>query len=229
MRQMIEYTRPDGKTASGYYASPEKDADSAPGIVVIEEWWGVTPQIMETADTYASIGYCALVPDLFHGKTAAVPDEAKHLVAGLDFQDAYGQTIRGALMHLKKNGRKAGVTGYCVGGSLALLTAMHDSEPDAVASFYGIPPANAGDPATIKIPVILHFGKRDHAFPPDVVENLEERLKAGHVHYELYWYDADHGFCNPQPIGHAGLGHYNAQAAREAWDRTVRFFKQTLQ
>src|SRR5579872_3796434 len=228
MGQKIEYPRPDGKVAPGYYAAPEKDAGTAPGVVIIEEWWGVTPQIMEVADRYAALGYRALIPDLFRGRTAAVGDEANHLVEGLDFGDAYQQDIRGALQHLKKNGKKAGVTGYCIGGALALLAAMHLKEPDAAVAFYGLPPAEAGDPATIEIPLQCHYATHDGFFTPAKVAEFEERLKAGKVPYELFWYDADHGFCNPNPAGSAGLGHYNPEAAHQAWERTVQFFKNTL-
>lgn len=228
MGQKIDFQRPDGKSAPGYYAIPEKDSDSAPGIVIVEEWWGVTPQIMETADRFAAIGYRALVPDLFRGRTAAAGDEANHLVEGLDFQDAFSQDIRGALLHLKGNGKKAGVAGYCIGGALALLAAMHLKDPDAAVVYYGVPPAEAGDPATIEIPLQCHYAKHDAFFTPEKVAQLEQRLESGKVPYELYWYDAEHGFCNPNPVGNAGLGHYNPQAAHEAWERTVKFLEKTL-
>ena len=228
MGERIDFKRPDGQSAPGYYAAPEKDADSAPGVVVVEEWWGVTPQIMETADRFAALGYRAIVPDLFRGRTAIAGDEANHLVEGLDFKDAFSQDVRGALQHLKANGKKAGVIGYCIGGTLAMLAAMHLKEPDAAVVLYGLPPEEAGDPATIEIPLQCHYAKRDSFFTPEKVSRLEDRLQAGKVPYELFWYDADHGFCNPNPPGAAGLGHYNEQAAREAWDRTARFFEKTL-
>ena len=225
MGQMIDFMRPDGKTAPGYLST---SSDDAPGVVVVQEWWGITPDIMRIADEYAALGYRALVPDLFRGRTAAVGDEANHLVEGLDFQDAFSQDVRGALQHLKKNGKKAGITGYCIGGAIALLAAMHLKEPDAAVVYYGIPPSEAGDPATIEIPLQCHFARQDEFFTPAKAEQLEQRLKEGKVPYEFYWYDAKHGFCNPNPEGNAGLGHYNPQAAHEAWERSVRFFKNTL-
>ncbi len=227
MGETIEYTRPDGKTAPGYYAQPA-GAANAPGIVVIQEWWGVTPATKQIADNYAAAGFRALVPDLFRGRTAAVGDEANHLMEGLDFHDAFSQDVRGALLLLKQNGARAGVVGYCMGGALALLTAMHVPEADAAVVFYGLPPAEAGDPASIKIPVLLHFGERDEFFKPQAVTQLEERLKEGAVDFRLHWYDAGHGFCNPNQPGNAGLGNYNEQAARLAWDRTLAFFNRTL-
>jgi carboxymethylenebutenolidase len=227
MGKMIEFTRPDGLAAPGYYAAPANE-QSAPGVVVIEEWWGVTPDIMEIADRYAELGFRALVPDLFRGRTAAKGDEANHLVEGLDFQDAFSQDIRGALQHLKQNGQKAGVTGYCIGGALTLLAAMHLKEPAAAVVFYGVPPEEAGNPGTIEIPLLLHYGTHDEFYTPENVHRLEERLKAGKVPYQIYWYDAKHGFCNPNQPGHAGLGNYNPEAAQLAWQRTVDFFNKTL-
>jgi carboxymethylenebutenolidase len=227
--RMIEFARPDGKTAPGYYVAPETNGESAPGIVLVEEWWGVTAWIMEVADRYATLGYRVLVPDLFRGRTAAIGDEANHLVEGLDFQDALSQDVLGALRYLKQSSKKAGVTGYCMGGAIALLAAMHLKEPDAAVIFYGLPPEQAGNPATIEIPIQLHYGRHDEFFKAVAIEKLEERLKAGKVPYELYWYDAKHGFCNPNPPGAAGLGNYNSEACSQAWERTVQFWQQHLQ
>lgn len=225
---MIEFARPDGKTAPGYFVAPEQNAEKAPGIVLVEEWWGVTAWIMEVADRYAALGYRVLVPDLFRGRTAAVGDEANHLMEGLDFQDALTQDIRGALLHLKKNNDQVGITGYCMGGALTLLAAMHLKEPKAAVVFYGLPPSEAGDPATIEIPVLLHYGRQDEFFTPAAVEKLEDRLEAGKVPHELHLYDAKHGFCNPNPVGASGLGHYNAEACHLAWERTVQFWQHRL-
>lgn len=227
MGERIEYARPDGKTSPAYHA-PSGKAD-APGIVLVSEWWGVTADMMAIADRYAGLGYRVIVPDLFRGRTAAVGDEATHLMEGLDFGDAASQDIRGALAHLKRNGAKAGVTGYCMGGALTLLTAMHAKEADAAVVFYGYPPPEAGDPATIEIPLQCHFAKHDEFFAPAGVEKLEERLKAGKVPYELFWYDAKHAFANPNPPGSSGLGHYDPEAAHVSWERAVRFWKNTLQ
>lgn len=225
---MIEFKRPDGRTAPGYYVAPEQDGESAPGIVLIEEWWGVTAWIMEMADRYAALGYRVLVPDLFRGRTAAVGNEANHLLEGLDFEDAVNQDVLGALRHLKQSSEKAGVTGYCIGGGLALLAAMRLKEPDAAVIYYGRPPKELGDPATIEIPVQLHFGREDKSHPVSAVVQLEERLEAGKVPYELYWYDAKHAFCNPNPLGASGLGNYDPEAAHAAWERTFKFWSTHL-
>lgn len=228
MGRRIEYTRPDGGRVPAYYAAPEKEPSTSKAVVVIAEWWGLTSDVMGIADRYAENGFRALVPDLFRGRTAATGDEANHLMEGLDFQDAYSQDVAGALHYLKADSEKVGVTGYCMGGALTLLTAMHSVEADAAVCFYGIPPVQAGDPGTIEIPLLCHFGKHDEFFPPSRVDELEDRLRSGRVPYRLYWYDAGHGFCNPNQPGNAGLGNYNPTAAHEAWERTIAFFKESL-
>lgn len=228
MGQMVDFARPDGNKAPGYYAPAKANAQTAPGIAIVQEWWGVTDDMMRIADRYASMGYNALVPDLFRGRRAAVGDEASHLMEGLDFGDAAAQDVPGALAYLKKNGKKAGLVGYCMGGALALIAAMHSKEPDAVTVFYGNPPPEAGDPATIEIPVLAHFGKQDTFFSPAAVQQTVKRLEDGNVPHEVYWYDAKHGFCNPNPQGSAGLGHYDAQACQLATQRTDAFWQRVL-
>ncbi|HEX3463666.1 MAG TPA: dienelactone hydrolase family protein [Candidatus Elarobacter sp.] len=228
MGQSIEFTRPDGQTCPGYLATPAGGGADAPGVVVVEEWWGVTPQITQVADDLAARGYRALVPDLYRGRTAAVGDEANHLMQGLDFGDAATQDVRGAVLELKKNGRKVAVLGFCMGGAIAVLAGMYVAEADAVVAFYGFPPPEAGDPGTIRVPVLAHAGRKDQFWKPDAVEVFEEKLRAGGVTYELHWYDADHGFTNPAPVGQAGLGHYDEAAANQAWERTYAFLDRVL-
>jgi carboxymethylenebutenolidase len=226
---MIEFERPDGQQAPGYYSAPAH-ADHAPGVVLIEEWWGVTDWIKGTADNLAAAGFRVLIPDLYRGRTAAVGDEANHLLEGLNFGDATSQDAHGAAQYLKTSGSsKIGVAGYCIGGALAMLCAMDDVHEFASAvTFYGLPPAEAGDPGMIAIPIQGHWATKDSFFTMDKVDAFEARLVAGGVDHEFYRYDADHGFCNTGEVGNAGLGHYDAAAAKLAWDRMVAFLKKTL-
>jgi len=228
MGERIEFQRPDGKTCPGYLATPADGGANAPGVVVVEEWWGVTPQIMQVADDLAARGYRALVPDLYRGRTAAVGDEANHLMEGLDFGDAATQDVRGAVLELKKNGAKVAVLGFCMGGAISVLAGMYVPETDAIVPFYGFPPPEAGDPGRIRCPVLAHAARKDEFFKPDAVEAFEEKLRAGGVQHELHWYDAGHGFTNPMPEGQAGLGHYDEAAAKQAWDRTYAFLDRVL-
>jgi carboxymethylenebutenolidase len=224
---MIEFERPDGKKAPGYYSAP--NGTSAPGVVMMEEWWGVTDYIKRTADDMASAGFRVLIPDLFRGRSAAVGDEANHLMAGLDFGDAAKQDARGAAQYLKSTGsKKVGIIGFCMGGALAVLSAMYDPEFDAVVSFYGFPPPEAGDPAAIKIPFQGHWAQHDDFFPISRVDEIETQLKARRAPYEFHRYDAQHAFHNPNQPGHAGLGHYKKDLAELAWSRAVAFLRKSL-
>jgi len=223
MGSMIEFARPDAKRAPGYLAEPP-DRPAAPGVVMLEEWWGVNDQMKHTAERLASEGFRVLVPDLYRGRVAATGDEANHLMQGLDFGDAANQDARGAAQFLKQRSSKVGVTGYCMGGALALLAAMYVPEFDAAVVYYGCPPPEAGDPSKIRIPLMGHWALHDEFFNIATVDALEERLKAGNVPYEFYRYDAGHAFCNPK-----GLGNYKHEEAETAWRRSVDFFHRTLE
>lgn len=225
MSETIEFTRPDGQTAPGYYSG----AASAPGVVMLEEWWGVTDHIKHTADTLASAGFRVLVPDLYRGRVAAVGDEANHLMQGLDFGDAATQDARGAAQYLLATGsKKVGVIGFCMGGALTLLAAMYDPEFSAAVSFYGYPPPAAGDIGSIKIPVQGHWALHDTHFGIAGVDAIEARFKETGTPYEFHRYDAQHAFHNPNQPGNAGLGHYEKDFAELAWSRSVDFLKKHL-
>src|ERR671914_1745771 len=131
MGQNVTFKRPDGNDCNGYLATPGA-GDKAPGVVVIQEWWGLNDQIKGVADKLAKAGYRALVPDLYRGKVALEANEAEHLMTNLNFGDAAGQDVRGAVQHLKSGGSaKVGVTGFCMGGALTLLSAAHAAHGDA--------------------------------------------------------------------------------------------------
>jgi carboxymethylenebutenolidase len=227
MGSMVEFTRPDGKTAPGYLA-PAPQA-GAPGVVMLEEWWGVDDRIKATADRLASAGFSVLVPDLFRGRSAVTRDEASHLIAGLDFADAAGQDTTGAARYLREHGAKrVGVMGFCVGGALAMIAAMQPGTFDAVSTWYGFPPPEAGDPANISIPLQGHWALEDEFFSVDTADALERNLEAVRRKAEFHRYRAKHGFYNTGAPGQGGLGHHNPEAAETAWQRTVEFFDRTL-
>jgi len=227
MGSMVEFTRPDGKTAPGYFAEAPKP--EAPGIVLLEEWWGVDDRIKATADRLASHGFNTLVPDLFRGRSAVTPDEANHLVQGLNFQDAATQDTVGAARFLRDRGApRVGIMGFCVGGSLAMLSAIRGNEFDAVSTWYGYPPAEAGDPSKITVPIQGHWALEDQFFNVDGVGTLEHKLQAAGNPPEFHRYAAKHGFYNTGEPGEGGLGHYDRESAENAWRRTVEFFDRTL-
>jgi carboxymethylenebutenolidase len=229
MGKMIVYERPDGQSVNGYLAEPSENR-IAPGVVVIQEWWGLNDQIKGVADKLAAAGYRALVPDLFRGKVALEAQEAEHLMNSLNFGDAAGQDVRGAVQYLKASGSpKVGVTGFCMGGALTLLAAVNVPELDAAVVWYGVPPLEYVDASKIKIPLMGHFGIRDTVFPIATVDELEKKLRQSGVTFEFFRYDAKHAFANETADSKKlDFLKYDAKAAELAWQRTVEFLAKHL-
>jgi carboxymethylenebutenolidase len=227
MGKSVEFKRPDGKQCSGYYAEPKEGA-KAPGVVVIQEWWGLNDQIKGVADRLAQAGYRALVPDLYRGKVALEAKEAEHLMKGLNFADAAGQDVRGAVQYLKQSSPKVAVMGYCMGGALTVLSSVFVKEADAAVVWYGVPPLEYVDASAIKIPILGHFATEDQAFPRSQVEGLESKLKQANVKYDFHWYKAKHAFANENNKPPNSFIEYNAEAAKLAWQRTMNFLGKQL-
>lgn len=221
MGQMITFKRPDGADCNGYLSEPTGN-DKAPGVVVIQEWWGLNDQIKGVADRFAGLGYRALVPDLYKGKVTLDAAEASHLMTNLNFSDAATQDIRGATQSLKQKSPKAGVVGFCMGGALTVLSAMYVKDADACSSWYGFPPEEAGDVRTIRTPLQLHLAEEDAAFAPEKARALEVKLREGKVPFESYWYKAGHAFFNENGQN------YNPEFAKLAWERTIAFLGKHL-
>ena len=226
---MIEFKRPDGQSVKGYLAEPA-DKSNAPGVVVIQEWWGLDDEVKAVADRLASAGYRALVPDLYRGKLAIEANEAEHLMGDLNFGDAAGQDIRGAVQYLKATGSaKVAVTGFCMGGALTILAACNVPELDGSIVWYGNPPLEYVDANAITKPMLAHWALHDEFFPISGVDLLEEKLKQAGVHYDFHRYDTKHAFANPKSDAR-GLPplKYNAEAAQLAWERTLIFLNKYI-
>ena len=155
MGSMVNFQRPDGQSVQGYLATPSQTEATA-AVVVIQEWWGLNDQIRGVADRFASAGFQALVPDLYRGKATVEAEEAHHLMSGLNFAEAAGQDIRGAVQYLKTRVSKVGVTGYCMGGALTLLTMTQSPEVDAGVVWYGCPPLEYIDATKLAAPLQGH-------------------------------------------------------------------------
>ena len=229
MGSMVTYQRPDGQLATGYLVQPAAGA-SAPAIVVIQEWWGLNDQIKQVAERLAQAGYQALVPDLYKGKLALEENEANHLMSALDFGDAASQDIRGATQHLKTLGAaKVGVTGFCMGGALTLLSSVFVPEVDAAAVWYGYPPAEFVDASKIKVPLMGSWAIHDEVFPIGGVDALEKKLIEAGVTYAFDRYQAKHAFANEEAdTKELAYLKYDADAAAKAWDKTLAFFRMNL-
>jgi carboxymethylenebutenolidase len=223
MGAMMTYERPDGKHVSGYLALA--GAAGAPGIVVVQEWWGVQEQIRGICDRLALAGFDALAPDLYAGLVVPYHDRetANREMGALNFAGAADQDLRGAAIFLKKNGAAVGVVGFCMGGALTILAALRVPEFSSAVCFYGLPPADVADPTAIEIPVQGHFANRDDWCSPAIVDAFEAKMKAADKNVEIFRYDAEHAFLNEQR-----LDAHDRAAAELAWGRMVAFWARTL-
>ena len=229
MGKTVTFNRPDGQSVQGYLAEPAQAAGAA-AVVVLQEWWGLNDQIRGVADRLAAAGYRALVPDLYRGKSTLDAEEAHHLMTALDFGDAASQDIAGAVAYLQAGSAKVGVTGFCMGGALTLLASTMVPGVAASVVWYGHPPIDYLNPATIKAPVMAHWATQDAAFPIAGVDAVEEKLRAGGVALESHRYLAQHGFANETAVGpgRIAMTQYDPAWAQMAWDRSFRFFGQHL-
>ncbi|KAJ8749194.1 hypothetical protein K2173_018666 [Erythroxylum novogranatense] len=204
--------------------------DTAPGIVVLQEWWGVDFEIKKHAVKISQMdpGFKALIPDLYRGKVGLDVAEAQHLMDGLDWQGAV-KDIQASVNWLKANGsNKVGVTGFCMGGALSIASSVLVPEVDAVVAFYGVPSSQLADPIQAKAPVQAHFGELDSFVGfSDVTaaKALEKKLKESGVPYEVHIYPGNgHAFMNRSPEGvqrrkGMGLADEDQAAVELAWSR----------
>jgi carboxymethylenebutenolidase len=212
----------NGHTCSGYFAG------EGPGVVVIQEWWGLVPHIEDLVDRFAGAGFAAIAPDLYHGVTTKSPDDATKLLMELDVERA-GKEITGAAAYLRTRpectSQKYGVVGFCMGGALAQYAATIDPQNvGAAVSFYGGFKKVPTQWENLSAPLLLIYGENDKGVPASQGRELEQKLKGMGKDVELAVYpNADHAFFNdtrPEV--------YNADAAADAWRRTLELFRRTL-
>lgn len=224
--QMVEFAS-NGGTDQGYLATPA--GGSGPGVLVIQEYWGLVPHIKDVCDRFAAAGFVALAPDLFHGAETREPDEAGKLMMALNIAQA-ARDLRGAAVYLKSlpavTSQRLGIVGFCMGGQLALYAASVAPEIGPVADFYGGHPNVSVDLTHVTGPVLGNFGGQDDFMTPEAVRQLDADLTAHGIPHDFKTYpDAGHAFFNdaranePEPP-------YRAGDARDAWDRTITFFRQ---
>ena len=221
---MVEFAS-NGGTTSGYLAIP--DASKGPGVIVIQEWWGLVPHIKDVCDRFAAEGFAALAPDLYHGKSTTSPDEAGKLMMALRIDEAE-KDLSGAITFLLDHeataGEKAGTVGFCMGGALSLYTATKNPQVGACVVFYGGHPNVHPDLPKLNAPVLGLYAGRDGFVTPERVHELEDSLKELGKPAEIHLYpDVDHGFFND-----TRLTVYNESAALDAWQRVLKFFSQHL-
>ena len=216
MGSSITFSTPAGDTVDGYLATP--GGPSKGNLVVLQEWWGLNDQIRGVADYFATAGYTSLAPDLYRGRVTQAPDEAEHLMTGLDFVGATEQDVRGAAQHLAKYGGKTAVIGFCMGGALVIIAAVKAPEVQVAICYYGIPPPEAADPRELEIPFQGHFASEDDWCTPFAVDQLESALSESGTTFELHRYEGAHGFTNEE---HADI--YDEAATELAYRRSLEF------
>jgi carboxymethylenebutenolidase len=217
----------NGDDAYAFVAQPDDNVQH-PGIVLIQEWWGIEPHIRQLAQKLAADGFVVAVPDLYHGKIATEPNEAQKMVMMIQGNvEKAAKEIIGALDTVKAmpnvEPKKLGLMGFCVGGFMTYYVASRYPDLGAVVAFYG-----AGyDPtpeevAKVNAPVLAFYGSRDQSVPMEQVRKIERMYKEAGKDFTVKVYDAGHAFINPDH----GMG--NEKAAAEAWPLAVNFLKQHL-
>jgi carboxymethylenebutenolidase len=215
--------RGNGDPREGYFA-PAAGA-GGPGVIVLQEWWGLVPHVEDLVRRFAAAGFTALAPDLYHGKSTTSPDEAGKLMMALDIDRtaaALGGAIRFLLAHPACTSKKVGTVGFCMGGQLSLLAACtFTTEVGAAVDFYGIHPAVKPDLARLQAPLLGFFAANDSSVPPERVDALRaDLLRLGKQATLKVLPGTGHAFFNDtRPEVHA------AQAARQCWDEMLRFFR----
>ena len=225
MGEIVEFPS-NGSTAQGYLAVPE--GGSGLPLVVIQEWWGLVPHIQDVCDRFAAEGFVALAPDLFHGESATEPDEAGKLMMALNVEQA-ARDMGGAVDKVAEvaGSDRVGVTGFCMGGGLALvLAARRPDKVKAVVPWYGLIPWPNAEPdwSQLDAKVLGHYAGNDDFFGPDQVARLQQTFdelgKDARLHVVP---GADHAFFNDtRPEVH------DPEASRSCFAETVEFLRATL-
>lgn len=224
MYQPIKFAKAGGGDAVGELVAPE-GSNKAPGIVLIQEWWGLNGQIRHVAAKLAREGFVVLLPDLYHGRWTTDPAEAQKLMMSLDWPQALAE-LCGAVNYLQSHARcsgNVGVMGFCMGGALTFATATMSSDLKAAVAYYGLAPQDSFDHAKIKAPMMAHFATKDGWAKADAAKALADAMHACGQSIELHVYEADHAFANdvrPEV--------YSPDNAALAWKRTTEFFHHQL-
>lgn len=225
-RQNVTFAS-NGGQAHGYLKKPE--SGSGPGLIVIQEWWGLDDHIADMVDRFAAEGFVALAPDLYGGRVAHDAEGAGALMQALDSDHAV-QDLSGAVDYLLADesvtSAKVGAVGFCMGGDFVLkLAAAQGDRIGAAVPYYGLADPTPGRFATVTAPIQGHYGEQDGFYPVEKAHTLEAQLKHDtQADVEFFYYPAGHAFSNDTDK----MGTYDAAAASLAWSRTIDFLHQHL-
>lgn len=219
----VSTTLSGGKQVSAALALP--DADRAPAVLLIHEWWGLNDQIKSVAAELAKLGYVALAVDLYDGEVADTSEGAMSLMQGVDNQEAT-ETLETWIAWLRDHDRTTGkvaTIGWCFGGGWS-LNASIAAPVDATVIYYGSVTQPAEELESLRGPVLGHFATEDQRINEEMVNGFQQEMeKAGKADMlTVHWYEADHAFANPTGA------RYDAEDAALAWERTSRFLDEQL-
>jgi carboxymethylenebutenolidase len=218
----IEAVPATSGATTGALVLPEGDGP-APGIVLLQEYWGLNDHIRSVAERWAAEGFVVLAPDLYRGQLATTPQEALQYMGAMDRERALAD-IAGAVATLRSHPRctgKLGLTGYCMGGAYSFAAATRISGLSAVVPFYGVP--QKADWSKVEAPIQAHFASVDDWAKPELAEQIQRDVRAHGGSMELFVYEAEHAFCNDTREV------YSPDNAQLAWARAVAFMRQNLQ
>jgi carboxymethylenebutenolidase len=216
----------NGGQAHGYLALPE--SGQGPGLVVVQEWWGLTSHIAGLVDRLAAAGFVALAPDLYGGSTTHDAGEAGRLLQQLPVDQAT-RDLAGAIDYLllrdEVQGDRVGLVGFCMGGSFVMTMAVQEGGKIAAAvAFYPLGPMPE-DYSGLQAAVLAHFAEKDDFIPVGAADELAQKIAADTGRPpEIEWYPAGHAFLNDDNL----LGTHDPEQAQKAWDRTLAFLKEHL-
>ncbi|MBK9262759.1 MAG: dienelactone hydrolase family protein [Polyangiaceae bacterium] len=224
MYEPIKFAKTGGGDATGELVAPEGEG-KAPGVVLIQEWWGLNGQIRHVAAKLAREGFVVAIPDLYHGRWTTDAGEAQQLMTALDWSVAVAE-LGGAAAFLQNHPRcsgNVGVMGFCLGGALTFATAATSPDVKAAVAYYGLASQESFDHSKIKAPMLAHFASKDDWASPDKAKALVEAMNARGQSIELHIYEAGHAFANE---GRKDV--YVPDAAALSWSRTTAFLHKHL-
>tara|TARA_B100000315_G_scaffold260939_1_gene328110 strand:- start:47020 stop:47697 length:678 start_codon:yes stop_codon:yes gene_type:complete len=215
----------NGHTCEGYFSIP--DTGGGPGIIVLQEWWGLVGHIKDLADRFAIAGFAALAPDIYHGDSTTHPDDAGRLMMALNI-DQTQKDLNGAvnflLDHVAVSSDAIGTVGFCMGGQLSLFAACANPSIGACVDFYGIHPNVQLDMKNLRAPVLGIFAENDEFVTMETAKGLESKLKEHGKETDFTYYpEVGHAFFND-----SREDVYNEEAASDAWQKVITFFDSNL-
>jgi carboxymethylenebutenolidase len=220
----VSFASKAGGQIEGALAEPS-GSGKAGGVVVIQEWFGLSGDITTMCERFAQAGFLAIAPDLYHGKRPQTDDEAAAAMGALDMKKAVaeiGDAVAFLGAHSRSNGKVA-VVGFCLGGALAFAAARNFERLAAAVPFYGTPHVAPDEFAKVRVPIQAHFAKNDDWAKASVAEEIQKSVRGGGGTMDLHVYDGGHAFMRA-----SNPAKYHEPSAKLAWPRVVDFLKQHI-